>query len=146
MGVIIRQSLKGTFVNYVGVLLGIFVQFYIVAKYLDPEVIGLSKVVYEVAFLLSTLALMGSGSVGMRFFPYFKDKASGNNGFLFYYLLFPVVGLTLMSLLYLGLRVPIEGYFGEKSPRDGAEQLQYNLNISKNENKCNNYKRFIKTW
>ena len=43
MGVIIRQSLKGTFVNYVGVLLGIFVQFYIVAKYLDPEVIGLSK-------------------------------------------------------------------------------------------------------
>ena len=63
MGVIIRQSLKGTFVNYVGVLLGIFVQFYIVAKYLDPEVIGLSKVVYEVAFLLSTLALMGSGSI-----------------------------------------------------------------------------------
>ena len=116
MGVIIRQSLKGTFVNYVGVLLGIFVQFYIVAKYLDPEVIGLSKVVYEVAFLLSTLALMGSGSVGMRFFPYFKDKASGNNGFLFYYLLFPVVGLSLMSLLYLSLRVPIESYFGEKSP------------------------------
>ena len=97
-------------------VLGIFVQFYIVAKYLDPEVIGLSKVVYEVAFLLSTLALMGSGSTGMRFFPYFKDKESGNHGFLYYYLLFPVVGVTLMTTLYLCLRGPIEGYFGEKSP------------------------------
>ena len=56
MSVVVRQSLKGTFVNYIGVVLGIFVQFYIVAKYLDPEVIGLSKVVYEVAFLLSSLA------------------------------------------------------------------------------------------
>lgn len=116
MGVIIRQSLKGTFVNYIGVVLGIFVQFYIVAKYLDPEVIGLSKVVYEVAFLLSTLALMGSGSTGMRFFPYFKDEKTGNHGFLFYYLLFPTVGVVLMTALYLGLRGPIESYFGEKSP------------------------------
>lgn len=116
MGVIIRQSLKGTFVNYIGVVLGIFVQFYIVAKYLDPEVIGLSKVVYAVAFLLSTLALLGSGSTGMRFFPYFKDKESGNHGFLYYYLLFPLVGVVLMTLLYLGFRTPIESYFGAKSP------------------------------
>lgn len=116
MGVVIRQSLKGTFVNYIGVVLGIFVQFYIVAKYLDPEVIGLSKVVYEVAFLLSTLALMGSGSTGMRFFPFFKDEKSGNHGFLYYYLLFPLVGTVLMTIIYLGLRGPIEGYFSEKSP------------------------------
>ncbi len=116
MGVVIRQSLKGTVVNYIGVVLGIFVQFYIVAKYLDPEVIGLSKVVYEVAFLLSTLALLGSGSTGMRFFPYFKDEQKGNNGFLYYYLLFPVVGVVLMTLIYLVLREPIESYFGAKSP------------------------------
>ena len=116
MGIIIRQSLKGTLVNYIGVVLGIFVQFYIVAKYLDPEVIGLSKVVYEVAFLLSTLALLGSGSTGMRFFPYFKNKDNGNNGFLYYYLLFPVVGIVLITALYLALRTPIESYFGEKSP------------------------------
>jgi O-antigen/teichoic acid export membrane protein len=116
MGVVVRQSLKGTFVNYIGVVLGIFVQFYIVAKYLDPEVIGLSKVVYEVAFLLSSLALFGSGSTGMRFFPYFKDEETGNHGFLYYYLLFPIVGVITITLLYLGLREPIEAYFGAKSP------------------------------
>lgn len=116
MGIVIRQSLKGTLVNYIGVVLGIFVQFYIVAKYLDPEVIGLSKVVYEVAFLLSTLALLGSGSTGMRFFPYFKDEKKGNNGFLYYYLLFPIIGVAIMTIIYLLLRTPIESYFGEKSP------------------------------
>lgn len=116
MGVIIRQSLKGTFVNYIGVVLGIFVQFCIVTKYLDPEVIGLQNVVYQVAFLLSTLALMGSGSTGMRFFPYFKDEKTQDHGFVYYYLLFPVVGIVVMSLLYILLQGPIESYFSEKSP------------------------------
>lgn len=116
MGVIIRQSLKGTFVNYVGVMLGIFVQFCIVTKYLGPEVIGLQNVVYQVAFLLSTLALMGSGSTGMRFFPYFKDEKSKDHGFFYYYLLFPLVGIVLMSSIYLLLRGPIENYFEKESP------------------------------
>ena len=79
MGVVVRQSLKGTFVNYIGVVLGIFVQFYIVAKYLDPEVIGLSKVVYEVAFLLSTLALFGSGREdGQPWLPLLLSALSDN--------------------------------------------------------------------
>ena len=116
MGVIIRQSLKGTFVNYIGVVLGIFVQFCIVTKYLDPEVIGLQNVVYQVAFLLSTLALMGSGSTGMRFFPYFKDDKTRDHGFFYYYLLFPLVGIVVMTTIYLLLKSPIQSYFGEKSP------------------------------
>lgn len=116
MGVVIRQSIKGTIVNYIGVTLGIFVQFYIVAKFLDPEVIGLSKVIYEVASLLSVLALFGSGSTGMRFFPFFKDEKTGNHGFLYYYLLFPILGVIVMTLIYLALRAPIESYFGSKSP------------------------------
>ncbi len=116
MGIVIRQSLKGTFVNYIGVLLGIFVQFYIVAKYLDPEVIGLSKVVYEVALLLASFALLGTSSSGMRFFPYFKDEKTGNHGFLFYFLLLPTIGTILVTIIFLLLRTPIEGYFGKNSP------------------------------
>lgn len=116
MGIVIRQSLKGTFVNYIGVVLGIFVQFYIVTKYLDPTVIGLSKVIYEVSFLLSTFALLGSTSTSMRFFPYFKDEKTGNHGFLYYYLLFPTVGVALLTSLYVLLKGPISGLFSEKSP------------------------------
>lgn len=116
MGIVTRQSLKGTFVNYIGVVLGIFVQLYIVTEFLDPEVIGLKDVLYKVAFMLSSMALLGSGSTGMRFFPYFKDKESGNHGFLYYYLMMPVVGSVVMILLYVLMREPIEGYFGKNSP------------------------------
>jgi O-antigen/teichoic acid export membrane protein len=119
MGIVVRQSLKGTFVNYVGVLLGIFVQLYIVTKYLDPEVIGLTKVIYEVALLCSTFALMGSGSSAMRFFPYFKNEKNGNNGFLFYYLLLPITGLVVFGSLYCLLREPIIAFFGANSPTFG---------------------------
>lgn len=112
MGIVIRQSLKGTFVNYVGVVLGVFVQLYVVTKYLDPSVIGLTKVIYEVAFLCTGFALLGSNSSSMRFFPYFKDEKSGNHGFLFYYLLLPTIGCILFGSLYCLLREPIVAFFG----------------------------------
>jgi len=111
VGIVIRQSLKGTFVNYVGVVLGVFVQLYIVTKYLDPAVIGLTSVVYEAALLCSSFALFGSVSSGMRFFPYFKNKENGNNGFLFYYLLLPIVGIIIFGSIYCLLRNPIIEFF-----------------------------------
>lgn len=116
MGIVIRQSLKGTFVNYIGVLLGLVTQFYIVTRFLDPEVIGLTKVLYEVSFFLSGFALLGSTSSGMRFFPYFKNEENGNNGFLFYSLLLPIIGCILMSLVFIGLEGPITSYFAKNSP------------------------------
>lgn len=120
MGIVIRQSLKGIFVNYVGVLLGIYVQLFVVAELFNTperaEVYGLSKLLYEVALLIGTLALLGSGSAGIRFFPYFKDEKTGNHGFFYYYLLFPLIGIPVLSLLYILFEGPIEGYFGKKSP------------------------------
>jgi len=116
MGIVIRQSLKATTVNYVGVLLGIFTTFCIMTKYLDPEVIGLTRVLYEVAYVLSVLAMLGAPSSGMRFFPYFKDEKTGNHGFFYYYILLPVVGCAVFGLLYLLFKEPIIGYFGQKDP------------------------------
>lgn len=115
MGIIVRQSLKGTIVNYVGVVLGIFVQFYVVAKYLDPEVIGLTKVIYEVAMLCSAFALLSCNAVAMRFFPYFRDEKNHNNGFFFFYLLLPVVGTILMTGVYCLCRGPVTDFFGKNS-------------------------------
>lgn len=116
MGVVIRQSLKGTFVNYIGVILGIFVQFYIVTKYIDPAVIGLTKVIYQMAFLFGTFALLGLPSAGMRFFPYFKNKENGNNGFLFYFLLVPTIGSIVSVLIYVLSKGFILSSLVEKSP------------------------------
>ena len=119
MGIVIRQSLKATSVNYAGVLLGIFTTFCIMTKYLDPDVIGLTRVLYEVAYVTSMLAMMGAPSSGMRFFPYFKDEKTGHHGFFYYYLLLPVVGCLLCGVLYLAFKTPIIEYFGKKDHQFG---------------------------
>lgn len=117
MGIIIRQSLKGTLVNYIGVVLGIFVQFYVVAKYLGdhPEVIGLTAVIYRAAFVFAGFAMLSCNSVAMRFFPYFRNEEKHHNGFFFFYLLLPTVGSVLLSLIYVLLKDPVTAFFAKNS-------------------------------
>ncbi|MCD7930139.1 MAG: oligosaccharide flippase family protein [Tannerellaceae bacterium] len=115
MGVIIRQSVKGTIINYIGAFLGFLITFFVQTHFLKPEEIGLLGVIYEAAFLLSTLCLLGTGSSAIRFFPYFKDEEKKHNGFFFYMLMVPLIGSILFIPLYLLLRNPISDYFSRNS-------------------------------
>lgn len=69
MGIVIRQSIKGTFVNYVGAFIGFLTTMFVVTKFLKPEEIGLTKVIYEVSFLFASLAQLGTSASAMRFSP-----------------------------------------------------------------------------
>ena len=115
MGVVIKQSLKGTILTFIGAGIGFVTQFFIVTKFLDPEVIGLTKVYYEVGALFTSFALLGINAAGMRFFPYFKNPENGNNGFFFYYLMVPMIGTVLMSLIYCLCKQPIITFFSKDS-------------------------------
>ena len=116
MGIIVRQAFKATAVHYIGVVIGIFVSLFLQTKCLSSEAIGLTRVLYEIAYLLSLFALLGAGSVGMRFFPFFKDESTGHHGFFYYFRLMPLVGVTIFSLVFLLLRQPAEQYFSKESP------------------------------
>ena len=115
MGVVIKQSLKGTILTFIGAGIGFITQFFIVTKFLDPEVIGLTKVYYEVAALFTSFALLGINAAGMRFFPYFRNPENGNNGFFFYYLMVPLIGTALMSIIYCLCKQPIISFFSKDS-------------------------------
>ena len=56
MGVIIRQSIKATMFNYLGSFIGFLTTFFILTKFMEPEVIGLTKVVYEIAALIASMS------------------------------------------------------------------------------------------
>ncbi|MDR0437588.1 MAG: polysaccharide biosynthesis C-terminal domain-containing protein [Bacteroidales bacterium] len=117
MGIIIRQSLKGTIVNYVGAFIGFVTTMFVSTKFLTPEELGLTRVMIEAATILGGLMTLGISSSGLRFFPFFKtDKNSHNNGFLFYLLLFPTVGAIVFGLLYVCLKTGITNYFATESP------------------------------
>jgi O-antigen/teichoic acid export membrane protein len=115
MGIAIRQSIKGTIVNYAGAFIGFISTFFIITRFLTPEEIGLTKVLLEVSTLIGGIAMMGTTSSIMRFFPYFKNPDKGDNGFFFYILLLPTLGLLICIPAYLLLKTPIITFFSKNS-------------------------------
>ena len=117
MGIIARQSLRGTIATYIGVAIGFVTTFFVLTRFLTAEEIGLARVLIDSATLLVGLAQLGSTSAIIRFFPYFKSKDdTSHHGFFFWTLIVPLVGFVLFALVFWLCRTPIEQWFGEKSP------------------------------
>ena len=66
MGIVARQSIKGTIATYVGVAVGIVTTFFVQTKYLTTEEIGLVDVLLQSALLFSGLAQLGTNTSAMR--------------------------------------------------------------------------------
>ena len=115
MGIIIRQSIKGTFVNYIGSFIGFLTTMFILTKFLLPEEIGLARVIYEAPLMIANFALLGITTSATRFFPYFQNAKNKDNGFFFYLLILPTVGLVICISIYLLLEAPISDFFSTNS-------------------------------
>lgn len=115
MGIIIRQSVKATIINYIGTIIGFITTIFVVTKFLKPEEIGLTKVIYEVAALVAGFAQLGTSASAMRFFPYFKDPNNNNNGFFFYLIVTPCIGFVIFISIFLLLRESITLFFTKNS-------------------------------
>lgn len=115
MGIIIRQSIKGTIVNYIGSFIGFLTTMFVLTKFLKPEEIGLTQVIFQAATLVSIFIQMGISSSAFRFFPYFKNAKNNNNGFFFYLLLMPTIGAIIFIPLYILLREPISSFFSKNA-------------------------------
>ena len=69
MGVIARQSLKGTMVTYLGGFIGLLTTFVVQTRYLTPEEIGLKSVLVDTAALMLVgLAQLGTNTSIIRLF------------------------------------------------------------------------------
>lgn len=115
MGIVIRQSIKATLINYIGAFLGFIITMFVLTRFLKPEEIGLTKVIYEVAFLISGFAQLGVNASAMRFFPYFRDAKHQNHGFFFYLMLLPALGGIIFISVYFLLEEPIQDFFSKNS-------------------------------
>ena len=100
MGIIIKQSIKGTIWSYLGVLIGFITTAYLYPRFLTPEVVGLFGILLSYTRLFGILANLGINGVTSRLFSYFRNKENGHNGFLFIALLFHILGLIIFLSLY----------------------------------------------
>ena len=115
MGIVARQSIKGTIATYLGVAVGIVTTFFIQTKALQPEQIGLIDVLLQCSILLSGLALLGTNSSAMRYYPFFKDEAHRDHGFFGWTLLVPFIGFAVFLSLFFAFKGTIVEFFSKDS-------------------------------
>lgn len=104
MGIIIKQSIKGSIWSYIGVPLGFVTTAYLYPEFLTPEVVGLFGLLMAISAITGQLSGLGFNGVTSRLFPYFRDPDSGHHGFLWLKTMVSLAGFMLFILLYLLLR------------------------------------------
>ncbi len=100
MGIIIKQSIKGSIWSYLGVGLGFITTAYLFPNYLSPDTVGLFGLLIAWSSLLAQFSLLGFNGVTARLFPYFRDRKKGHNGFLFLGSLVMLSGFILFLLAF----------------------------------------------
>lgn len=109
MGLVQRQGIKYSIVNWAGVMIGVFSTLYIYPRALEE--FGLLRFILDTAALLMPLYSLGISSVSIRFFPNFEDKASGHHGYLGLLMLWSLLGYALFGVAAWLLWQPILGFY-----------------------------------
>ncbi len=104
MGIIIKQSIKGSIWSYLGVVFGFVTTTYLYTQYLTTEVVGLFGLLAAYSALTGQLFLFGFQGVTSRLFPYFRNPANKHNGFLFVASLIFIIGFSVFLVSYYSFK------------------------------------------
>jgi O-antigen/teichoic acid export membrane protein len=119
LGIVQRQGLRNTIISYIGLGLGFVNTALVLPNFLEPQQLGLTATLSTIATLYAQLAAFGFASVGIRFFPYFRNREAGHHGFLPLLLSIPLLGFIVVTMLYfVGEPLMLHWY------ADDAELLQ----------------------
>ena len=110
MGVIQRQSIKNSLVNYLGVAIGAFSVIFIYPL-IAKEDLGAIQFALGTAILFAPIAGFALNMTTLRFFPYFKDNTGKNNGFLFLISFATLISTTIFGCLIYAFKAPISDVF-----------------------------------
>lgn len=97
MGVIGRQGIKSSFIQYVGVLIGALSTLFIYP--LDYAAYGLAQTCLDLVIFLSPLVTFGSTHLVVRFFPHFRESGKKDNGYLGALLVIIISALLISGVL-----------------------------------------------
>ncbi|MBW7867917.1 MAG: polysaccharide biosynthesis C-terminal domain-containing protein [Brumimicrobium sp.] len=104
MGIVQRQSIKNSIVNYVGILLGGLSTLFIYP--LDWELYGSIQFSLSTALLLNALFSLGSFSLVNKYFPYFKKRSI--KGFLSLVFTYSIINIFAVAIILYIFKTPFE--------------------------------------
>ena len=100
MGIIKRQGIQNSIISYAGVIIGYINVMVLFPRFLSVEQVGLTRVLPNVAIVLAQLSALGFANAGIKFFPFFRNKAAKHHNFLALFLGVPLLGFSLISGIY----------------------------------------------
>lgn len=116
MGIIIKQSIKGTIYSYIGVLVGFVNVVVLMPKILLTQEIGLINILVAVSNVFAQFASLGYNNVTIRLFSYFRNKENNHNGFFGVTLVVTLTGLLISIIAFFILKPYLVQSNIEKSP------------------------------
>ena len=114
MGIIQRQSIKNSLVNYLGVAIGAVSVIFIYPR-IGLSDLGTIQFALSMAVLFAPFASFASSMVALKYYPVFKDEENSDNGFIFILSVSTLIASLVFTALVYGFRVSISKLF---SPKD----------------------------
>lgn len=115
MGVIIRESLKTSVVNYIGVLIGTINVLFLYNKLLTSEEFGLYAILLSFPVVCAGFVNMGVPHICIRFFNRFADVEKKYHGLLTFILVAPLIGFLVFLSVFYGFHSLFQSWY-QKSP------------------------------
>ncbi len=104
MGIIKKQSIAGTAIAYLGVVLGFITTAIIYPKTLSQDEIGLLRLLVSISVIFAQFSGLGFTAVTLRNFSYFRDLKEKHHGFLKLVLLINLIGFVLAMLVFFAIK------------------------------------------
>lgn len=113
MGVIKRQGITNTVITYIGILIGAINIIFIQPKLLSPEELGLTRLLYDFAYMAGLAVPLGLPNIIVKFFPFFKSVEKKHHGFGGFVLLVFFIGFVISASVLLILKPSITDLYKE---------------------------------
>lgn len=105
MGIVQKQTLRGTVWSYLGAILGFVNMALLSPRIFSSGQIGVLQVLVSFATIMAQFSSLGFTNVINRLFPYFRDTKEKHNGFLALSLMITLIGFIL-ALIFLKFYTP----------------------------------------
>jgi O-antigen/teichoic acid export membrane protein len=116
VGIILRQSIKGTIYTYFGAFLGFINVAVLMQYFLAPEEVGLVNLLVAISVIFAQFSSLGFNQVTTRLFSYFRNKGKKHNGFLFLAVSTAMAGYLVMLVIFFLIKPYLISKNAESSP------------------------------
>lgn len=115
MGIVVKQTIRTSFITYLGALIGYVNVIWLFPKFLTIDQIGLLRALQDLALLLAPFAALGLNTSILRYAPQFKGKQL--HAFFTFTLLSTLLTIGFFTLVFLVFREELLSPFLDKAPR-----------------------------